>query len=129
MGYKVLFMLNALVALVVGVGFLIKPDLALPFLGITEQYAATVWTARYFGSAMIGLGLVLWFAQSADEKIQKGMGWGLFACSLIGLILTAFATFAGNAVIRQNVWIPLGAYALFALGYALMLFMKPKSKQ
>lgn len=128
MNYKVLFILNALVAVVVGLGFLFKPDFGLPLLGVTEQYAATVWATRFFGSAMLALGLVLWFAKDADERVQKGMSWGMLASTLVGLVLTLMASFSGNAVLRQNTWIPIVLYLLFGLGYAFMLFFKPKAQ-
>ena len=126
MSYKVLFALNALVAFVFGFGFLFKPDIALPLLGVTEQYAATMWMSRFFGSAMFALGLVLWFAKDADETVQKGMGWGMLISAAIGLVLTLMASLSANAVLRQNAWIPIVIYVLFALGYAFVLFMKPK---
>lgn len=129
MSYKVLFVLNALVAVVLGVGFLIKPDLALPLLGVTEQYASTVWAARFFGSAMFALGLVLWFAKDSDQNVQKGMGWGLLISTLMGLVVTIMASMSATAVLRENTWIPIVVYTLFALGYGFMLFMKPKMKE
>lgn len=128
MSYKVLFILNALVAVVVGLGFLFKPDFALPLLGVTEQYAATMWASRFLGSAMLALGLVLWFARDSDERVQKGMSWGMFVSTLIGLVLTLLASLSGNAVLRQNTWILIGLYVLFGLGYAFVLFFKPKAK-
>jgi len=129
MSYKVLFVLNALVAVVVGLGFLIKPDVVLPFLGVTEQYAATIWASRFFGSAMLALGLVLWFAKDADESVQKGMSWGMLISILVGLVLTIAASFTSNAVLRQNSWILMLIYVLFGIGYAFMLFFKPMAKE
>jgi len=129
MSYKILFVLNALVAVIFGLGFLIKPDIALPLLGVTEQYASTVWAARFFGSAMLALGLVLWFAKDADTNVQKGMGWALLISTLVGLVLTLAATFAKNAVLRQNAWIPIVVYVLFGLGYGFMIFLQPRMKE
>ena len=129
MSYKVLFVINALVAVVFGLGFLIKPDIALPLLGVTEQYASTVWAARFFGSAMLALGLVLWFAKDADANVQKGMGWALLISTLVGLVVTLAATFASNAVLRQNAWIPVVIYILFGLGYGFMIFLQPRMKE
>lgn len=126
MNYKVLFILNALVAVVVGLGFLFKPDFALPLLGVTEQYVTTVWASQFFGSVLFALGLIPWFAKDSDERVQKGMSWGMLASVLVGLALTLLASFADNAVLRQNTWIPILVYVLFGLGYAFMIFFKPK---
>ena len=129
MSYKVLFVLNAFVAVVVGIAFLSVPEMILLQLGVFEQYAATMWASRFFGSAMLALGLVLWFAKDTEERIQKGMSWGMFVSTLVGLILTIFASLSATAVLRQNTWIPLVLYVLFGLGYAFMLFLKPKMKE
>lgn len=129
MSYKVLFVLNSLVAILLGLGFLIKPDIALPLLGITEQYASTVWAARFFGTAMFAFGMVLWFAKDADERVQKGTAWGLLVSTLVGLVVTIAASVSGNAVLRQNTWIPIVVYVVFGLGYAFMIFFKPKMKE
>jgi len=128
MSYKILFVLNALVSLVLGLGFLFKPDFVLPLLGVTEQYASTVWAARFFGSALFALGAVLWFVKDAEESVQKGASWGLFISTLIGLVLALLASFSSTAILRQNSWIPIIIYVVFALGYGFMLFMKPRMK-
>jgi len=129
MSYKVLFVLNAFVAVVVGIAFLSVPEMILLQLGVFEQYAATMWASRFFGSAMLALGLVLWFAKDAEERVQKGMSWGMFVSTLAGLVLTIFASLSATAVLRQNTWIPLVLYVLFGLGYAFVLFLKPKMKE
>ena len=129
MSYKVLFVLNAFVAIVIGIAFLSVPEMILLQLGVFEQYAATMWASRFFGSAMLALGLVLWFAKDTEERIQKGMSWGMFVSTLVGLILTIFASLSATAVLRQNTWIPLVLYVLFGLGYAFVLFLKPKMKE
>jgi len=129
MSYKVLFVLNAVVVLVFGLGFLFRPDFVLPLFGVTERYASTLWASRFFGSALFALGLILWFAKDAEERVQKGISWGMFISTLVGLVLAIVATFSSTAVLRQNTWIPILIYVLFALGYGLMLFLKPRMRE
>ena len=129
MSYKVLFVLNALVAVILGAAFLFVPEMVLLQLGVNERYAATIWASRFFGSAMVALGLVLWFAKDVNEDIQKRMGWALLISTIIGLVVTAAATLSDTSVIRQNSWIPVVLYVLFGLGYAFMIFLKPKMKE
>jgi len=47
----------------------------------------------------------------------------------VGLIVTIFAAVSSTAVLRQNSWIPIVIYVLFALGYGFMLFLKPRMKE
>ena len=61
MNYRIMFALNSVVALLFGLGFLFFPTRALGLFG-TETFVSTVLVARLFGTAMLGLGLALWFA-------------------------------------------------------------------
>ena len=130
MNYKVLFVLSAILAVVVGLGFLVVPEMALPLLGTTEQYASTLFAARFFGFAMFGLGLVLFFAKDvSDEKAQRNLGIANLVISVVGLGLSLYATMAGNAVLRTNVWVPVVVFLIGALAYGFMICLKPKMAQ
>lgn len=129
MNYKFMFVLNALVAFALGVVFLVIPAKALGFFG-TETYAATLLMGRFFGSAMVALGLVLWFAKDTSEPaVQRGIGIALLVSAIIGLIVNVIGISSASGVIRNNGWMPIVVYVLFALGYAFMVFMKPRMKE
>lgn len=126
--YKIMFVLNAFVALVLGAIFLVIPMSTLTFFG-AEQYVVAKILAQFFGAAMVALGLLLWFAKDVEEeKILKGMGYAMFASSLIGLILTVIGVSPASGVIRNYGWLSIIVYVLFALGYAYLLFTKPRSE-
>ena len=130
MNYKVLFVLSALVALICGLGFLIVPERALPLVGTTEQYASTLYAARFFGFAVFGFGLVRWFAKDVeDAKVQRNLGAANMIVAVVGLVLTLVSTMAGNAVLRANVWAPIVLFLLGALGYGFMVCLKPRMVQ
>lgn len=127
MNYRIMFMVNALVCVLFGLGFLFFPDRILRLFG-TETFVATVLVARFFGTAMLALGLVLWFAKDlTDDNVQKWMGTSLLLGVVAGLIVTAMGTFASNAVIRSNGWLAMVIYILFGLGYVYLLFMNRQS--
>jgi len=124
MNYRIMFALNSVVALLFGLGFLFFPTRALGLFG-TETFVSTVLVSRLFGTAMLGLGLVLWFAKDArDASVQKGMGLALLVSALTGLIVTLLGTFASHAVIRTNGWAVAAVYLVFGLGYTYLLFLK-----
>ena len=127
MNYRIMFALNSVVALLFGLGFLFFPTRALGLFG-TETFVSTVLISRLFGTAMLGLGLVLWFAKDArDASVQKGMGIALLVSAITGLIVTLLGTFASHAVIRTNGWAVVAIYLVFGLGYAYLLFLKRES--
>jgi len=125
MGYKVLFVLNALVALAIGLAFLFVPGTVLQFFE-SEARVPELLLGRFFGSAMVALGLVVWFAKDADESVQKGTGWALFVSAIIGLVVNVIGMSPASGVIRANGWIPIIVYVIFAFLYGFMIFLKPK---
>lgn len=127
MNYRIMFMVNALVAALFGLGFLFFPVRVLGLFR-TETFVATLLMSRFFGTAMLALGLVLWFAKdTTDESIQKGIGIALLIGAVAGLVVTALGTFSSNAVIRANGWLAMVIYLIFGLGYAYLLFMNRPS--
>jgi hypothetical protein len=126
MNYKLVVMLNAIVALAFGVGFLVVPATVLKFYG-TETTVPVQVVARFFGSALFGLGLVLWFAKDvADPNVQKNFGYAMLVSNILGLIL---AIYGSTLVIRANAWIAILIYVLLGLGYVFLLFLKPRMKE
>lgn len=123
MNYRNMFIVNALVAILFGLGFLFFPARVLGLFR-TEAFVSTLLLSRFFGTAMLTLGLVLWFVKDvADESVQKGIGIALLVGAVTGLLVTALGTFASNAVIRANGWLAIVVYVLFGLGYGYLLFM------
>jgi hypothetical protein len=124
MNYRILFLINAFIAVLLGLGFLILPDRILGQLGV-DGYAATRLLSQFFGTAMLGLGLLLWFAKDVTESnLQKGMGIALLVGAAAGLTITVIGTASG--ILRANAWIAMVLYTILGLAYAYLLFLKPK---
>lgn len=126
MSYRILFVLNAIVAFLFGLAFLIVPERVLGLFGTTEQYASTLLLARFFGTAMLALGLLLWFAKDAQEGVQRGMGIALIVGAVAGLIVVLIGTLSSSAVIRSNGWIAMLIYLITGLGAAYLVFLRPR---
>jgi len=123
--YQLMFILNAIVAVALGVGFLIVPATMLDFFG-AETRVPELLLARFFGSTMITIGLLLWFAKDVDETVQRWMAISLIAGAVFGLIVTLFGVSRASGVIRSNGWLAILLYVLFALGYAFLAFLQPR---
>lgn len=129
MSYRILFVLEAILASLFGLAFLIVPERVLGLFGTTEKYASTLLLARFFGSALLALGLVLWFAKDAGEGVQRGTGIALLVGALAGLIVTVMGAFSASAVIRSNSWIAILLYLLAGLGSGYLVFLGPRMKE
>jgi hypothetical protein len=127
MSYRMMFMINALVAFLFGLGFLLVPTRVLGLFD-TETFVSTLLVSRFFGTAMLTLGLLLWFAKDvADAAVQRWMAIALLVGAAAGLIVTVIGTFASNAVIRSNGWMAMAIYVLFGLGYVYLVFLQRQS--
>lgn len=125
MNYRILFLINALVAVLLGVGFLIVPSRVLGQFGV-DEYAATRLVSQFFGTAMVAIGLLLWFAKDVNEaSLQKGMGVAALVGAIAGLAISVVGISTG--ILRSNGWMAIIVYVLFGLGYVYLLFLKPKS--
>ena len=77
MNYHRIFLINALMAVLLGLACLVVPNRMLGQFGV-DGYAATRLVSQFLGAAMLALGLLLWFAKDmTDANLQKGMGIAL----------------------------------------------------
>lgn len=126
MSYRIVFLLHALIAFILGAAFLVVPAMTIDKFGV-DSYTSTKMMAQFFGAAMLSLGLLLWFAKdTANEAVQRGMGIALFVGALAGLLVTVLGAAAGT--LRTNGWMAILLYVLLALGYAFLVFFKPKNQ-
>jgi len=127
MNYRIMFLINALIAALLGLGFLAIPTRILAQFDV-DGYAATKLACQFFGTAMLALGLLLWFAKDVtEENLQKGMAIALMVGAVAGLIITAVGTNSG--ILRSNGWIAMLVYVLFGATYGYLVFVRPRSQE
>jgi len=121
---KVLFVINAVVAIAFGLLLFIAPVVGLTQFAMTAR-VQEVFMARAIGAALASLGLLLWFAKDADEAVQKKMSMA----ALVGTVLALIVTVVGiTTAVKGLGWVAIVVEVLFALGYAFVLFLQPKMK-
>ena len=127
MNYRTLFVINSFVTFLFGAAFLFVPSLAMKQFGV-DIYASTKMAAEFFGTAMLALGLMLWFAKDVtDQGVLRGMGIALLIGDVAGLVVAILGTVGG--ALRTNGWIAMIVYALFGLAFAYLVFLKPRMKE
>jgi len=129
MGYKILFVLNALVNVALGAGLMFVPEMVLEQFR-TQMRVPEIWFARCIGAALLTLGLMFWFAKDIlDSKSQNSFGAVALLGSILALVVTIIGVLPSTGVIRNYGWIAIVVEVVFGLGYAFMLFLKPKMKE
>ncbi len=101
-----------LVAMIVeglmGIGCVLDPVAALGPLGATFNDSATSF-ARLFGSALIGLTVMLWFARRSDKpEFKKGAVYTILSYYLVSAVLLFMMKMSG--LMNSLGWIAIGSH-------------------
>lgn len=120
-----LLVINTIVALLYGISFVLVPATVLSIYGVTQGPAVEL-LGQYFGVALIGIGLLTWFARNvADSEAQRAIILALLISDVIGVIVSVLGTVSG--VMNVVGWSAVGIYVLLALGFGYFQFVKPSA--
>jgi hypothetical protein len=115
-----LLLLAGIIALGFGLAFLVAPRPMLSLYGVTTE-PGTVLVSRFFGAALVQLGLVLYLIRDVgDLRTQRGVVIGSFLGSVAGLVVALTGQFWG--VTNQLGWSTVAIYGLLTLGYGSFMF-------
>lgn len=127
MKLKTLMTINAIVAIVFGVAFVIVPTQAYSLYDITAD-EQLIYMGQLFGAALIGFALLTWMARNAtDSDARKAIVLALFISNGIGFVVALIGQL-GN-VVNTLGWSTVAIYLLLALGFGYFQFFKPASSQ
>jgi len=115
-------MIVGVVALLYGLGLLLLPAFMATTYGFGTS-ASEILLARFFGVAMLTLGLINWLAKDLTGASVKPVILGSLIGDLVGAIVALMGTLSG--VMSAVGWSAFGIYLLFTLGFAYFQFMAP----
>lgn len=123
MRLSTLLLIGGVLALVFGLGFLLVPRPMLTLYGIPTD-PSIVMMSRFFGAALVQLGLVLYLIRDVgDLRTQRGVVIGSFIGSVAGLVVALTGQFWG--LVNQLGWSTVAIYGLLTLGYGSIMFGRP----
>lgn len=118
-----LLILNAVIALPFGLGFVLIPGVMWTLYGMGNT-PATNLAGQLFGVELIAVGVLCWLVRDATEtRAMPGITLALLIADMIGLIVTSVGTFTG--VMNAFGWSGIVIYSGLAIGYAYFMFRKP----
>jgi hypothetical protein len=125
MRLNTLLLVAGVLALVFGLSFLLVPGAMLPLYGI-EAAAGTILMSRFFGVALVNLGLAVYLLREVRETTaQRGLVLAGVAGSAAGLVVALMGQFGG--LVNAMGWSTVAIYALLLLGYASHLGGRPST--
>jgi hypothetical protein len=112
----------AVVSLLYGLGLLLLPS----FMATTYGFGTSpseILLARFFGVAMLTLGLINWLAKDLTGASVKPIILGGLIGDAVGAIVALMGTLSG--VMSAVGWSAFVIYLLFVFGFAYFQFMAP----
>ena len=111
---KTFLTIAAVLAVLYGLGFVLIPETLNAIYGIPAEPHATVYT-RLFGSALIGLGVIEWFAKDfRDWDAVRAVLIANVPLTVIGGVVVLFAILSGVA--NAVSWTSVLVYVLILIG-------------
>lgn len=125
MRLRTLLLIGGLLGLIFGLGFLLFPQALLRLYGVAPD-PAIVLMSRFFGAALVQIGLVLYLIRDVgDPRTQRGVVIGSFLGSLAGLVVALTGQFWD--LVNSLGWSTVAIYGFLLIGYGSFIFGKPRT--
>ena len=126
MKLSALMTVNAVIAGLFGIAFVVVPARILAIYGITVD-AQFDLVGQLFGAALLGYALLTWTARNAVPSDARGaIVLALFMSNAIAFVIALIAQLRN--VVNQVGWSTVAIYLLLALGFGYFQFKEPASE-
>jgi hypothetical protein len=102
----------------------------LPFVALynVTLNAGGVFVGQLFGAALIGFGVLNWFARTVtDSKGVRAVVLANLVGDVVGFVIALVGQLTGVGGVNQFGWSTVVIYLLLALGFAYFQFVKPSA--
>ena len=124
MSSKLYLTIAAVLAILYGIGFVLIPAKMGELYGVQPQPYAML-NIQYFGSALLALGVIVWFARDLDWAAVRGVLIGSVVGDAVGGLLSVWGISQG--LVNAFGWTSVVIYALLLLG--ALYFLSPGSRK
>lgn len=120
MKLSALMVVNAIVAVVFGLGFMFAPGQVTSFYS-PEVGATLEYVAQLFGAALLAFAVLTWVARNApDSEARRAVLLALFIGDGAGFVIALIAQLGG--VVNALGWSTVVIYGLLAIGFGYFRF-------
>lgn len=120
MNTRTLLTASAVVALVFALGLLLMPAFMGNLYGLGSSPVQTL-LARFFGTGLLAVGLINWFAKDMDYAVLRPIILGNLIGDAVGLIVALMGTL--GTVMNATGWLTVVLYLIFTAGFGYLQFM------
>lgn len=120
MRLRTLLLIGGVLGLLFGLAFVLFPQATLRLYGVGPD-PAIVLMSRFFGAALLQVGLVLFLIRDVgDPRTQRGVVLGSFIGSLAGFVVALTGQFWD--VVNRLGWSSVAIYGFLLVGYGSFIF-------
>jgi hypothetical protein len=121
--FRTLLIINTIVVFVYGIILLLSPATMLSLHG-TPQDSSGKLLGQYFGTALIAIGLMTWFARDiSDSRTHRAIRLAMMISNTFGVIVSVLGTV--NGVMSAMGWSAAAVYLVMGLSFAYFQFAEP----
>jgi hypothetical protein len=122
MTYKNFLTIASILAFLFGLGFALMPGQLVSFYGVDLNAAGTL-IAQLYGAALLGFGLLNWFARDfSDDGAKQAVMTVNLASDALGFIFALMGQLGGVPGVNALGWSTVLIYLLLAAGFAYLRF-------
>lgn len=121
MSLKLVLMINAVLALIFGLGFVFVPEMALSYYAVAVGVGGA-YMSRFFGAALLGYAVLAWMMNDSGPSDAREAGvTGLLVANGAGLVISVMMM--TNGIANALGWSTVVIYAFFTGMYGYYRFM------
>ena len=115
MKLSTLFTINAIVAFLFGLAFVLIPELVLSLYGVTLSVNG-IYISRLLGAAFLGFGVISWLVKNSSGSVElRAIVFALFLSEILGFFISLFYQLRG--ISNALGWTTVAIYLLLGAGF------------
>lgn len=127
MSLRTMLTITAVIALAYGVSYQVAPAGVLELYGVTLE-SGSIFMARLFGAALIGIGLLTWLIRKTQDRItHRAIVPAMLVYSLVGFVVALHATVSG--VMNSVGWSGVAIFLFLSVGYAYLQVLVVRGRE
>ena len=125
MKLKFLMIINAILAIVYGIAFVLVPARVLSMYGLAVN-ETTTYISQLSGASLLGYAVLTWSARNVpDSDARRAIVLAAFVSDAVAFVVALIGQLAGVA--NSLGWILVAICLLLALGFGYFQFIRPDS--
>jgi hypothetical protein len=120
-----LLTINAIIAFVFGLGFVLIPEIVLSLYGVSLSDNG-IFISRLLGAAFLGFAVVSWLVKNSTGSAElRAIVFALFISEVLGFFISLF--YQIRSIVNPLGWTTVAIYLLLGVGFGYFYWKNPSA--